>query len=108
MKEIQMHNCIILYHSIGSKNNLAKVQDYLKKSAEQNNIKGKLVYALFLNQYYFKNKKDLIEKLLNECCESGYVEAYFFYALYLENSESNYTESFKYYRKAADQGHYLQ
>ncbi|KAK8857732.1 hypothetical protein M9Y10_016140 [Tritrichomonas musculus] len=82
--------------------NAEVVEHYLQESAKQNNLRGKLYYAIILKQV--KKENDHFEKIIKECCESKNLEAMYYYGMYLEDHDLE--QSIQYYKNAADLGHF--
>lgn len=101
--EAQWRYALMCLNSLGIKNDSNEVEKYFEKSVEQNDIKGKLYYA-----FYLKNNGDIhrFEQLIKDCCDSGNIDAMYYYAMYLESIDSSLEQSIEYYRKAANKGHF--
>ena len=78
------------------------IESYLQKSSDNNNPQGKLLYSLFLRD---DENINMFQRHINECCDSGNLDAMYYYAMHLEKIDKTLEQSISYYKKAADSGH---
>lgn len=102
--EAQLYYALLNMKSIGDEYDLEKAKHYFQESAKQNNIKGKLYYAIFEEKC--ENNSTIFKKLIKECCDSNDASSLNLYAMHLENNNSDLNEFIDYYKKAAELGHY--
>lgn len=84
--EAQWRYALMVLNSLGSKGDFEEVERYLQESSRQNNLRGKLYYAIFLRE---NGDNQIFERLINECCNAGSLDAMYYYALHLENIDKS-------------------
>lgn len=100
--EAQWRYAMMCLNSLGVEDG-SNAETYFEKSAKQNNLRGKLLYALYLRNH---GNMYMFDKLINECCNSGSLDAIYCYAMHIEKVDKSLEYSLYLYQNAADKGHF--
>lgn len=100
--EAQWRYALMVENSLGTNNkDFSEIERYLKKSA-RNNSRGKLLYCLFSKAN--STNINIFDKLINELCQSGNLDAKYYYAMHLEEL-GDLDKSMLIFQETANEGH---